>query len=149
MIPRSPKKLENTIRKVRRRNKLRRHNKRNNTTISSNNANKLVKDSSTVSSGKESFSFQNVDPEHFVTLEDLHKNHFNLSGKNGKLVKRKIRVKKLPTHLKGTTPTFVKLRYPEDAFVSFDNSSNFGNNPGYNRTTGDKRCKLPNLKKKT
>ena len=95
-----------------------------------------------INSRNESIPLPNFIPQRYVTLEDLHKNHFNFSGKNGKLVKRKIRVKKLPAHLKGTRPTFVKLRYPNPLMDTLDNVTNLENLNGLNRTIEDKRCKL-------
>ena len=73
-------------------------------TALSNSIKTLANDTLYTNSGNESIPLRSFVPQHYVTLEDLHKNHFNFSGKNGKLVKRKIRVKKLPAHLKGTRP---------------------------------------------
>ena len=111
-------------------------------TVVSNSIKTMANTTLDVHSGNESFQLKNFVPQHYVTLEDLHKNHFNFSGKNGKLVKRKIRVKKLPAHLKGTRPTFVKLRYPNHLLHNLDNVTKYENFHGLNRTIEDKRCKF-------
>ena len=139
---RRAKKIEGTIRKIRKRNKKRRHHKVTNSTITSDDAKTVQNDSLNLNSGNQSHLQQNLISPHYVTLEDLHKNHFNFSGKNGKLVKRKIRVKKLPAHLKGTRPTFVKLRYPNHLMNESDIDPNFESLANSNRTFDDKRCKF-------
>ena len=142
LTSRRAKKIENTVRKVLRRNKIRRNHQEKNMTVLSNSIKPLANGTLDINSGNESIPFQNFVPPHYVTLEDLHKNHFNFSGKNGKLVKRKIRVKKLPAHLKGTRPTFVKLRYPNHLLQNLDNLTDYENLHGQNRTIEDKRCKF-------
>ena len=138
---RRAKKIESTIRKIRKRNKKRHHHKVTNSTITSNDAKTVVNESLNTNSGNQSHLQQHLISPHYVTLEDLHKNHFNFSGKNGKLVKRKIRVKKLPAHLKGTRPTFVKLRYPNHLMNESDIDTNIDSLVNSNRTFDDKRCK--------
>ena len=64
----------------------------------------------------------------------MSRNKFKASFEHGKIVKRKIKVKKSPTNLKDLTPAFVKAKNPVK--VSFENIGTG------NRTTGDKRCKL-------
>ena len=72
--------------------------------------------------------------ENYVTLNTLSKNKLKVFFEHGKIVKRKIKVKKSPTNLKDLTPAFVKAKNPVK--VSFENIGTG------NRTTGDKRCKL-------
>ena len=111
-------------------------------TALSNSIKTLANDTLYTNSGNESIPLRSFVPQHYVTLEDLHKNHFNFSGKNGKLVKRKIRVKKLPAHLKGTRPTIVKLRYPNHLLHNLNNETKYEDLHGLNRSIEDKRCKF-------
>ena len=138
--PRMIKTIDKTKRKLVRRHKTRRRKGIRSTLcpiVLNQPTNAITKNSSET----ESLPFQKFVSQNYVTLEDLHKNHFNLSRDRGELIKRKIKVKNLPPHFKGSRPAIVKLKYPNKLLNSFGNASYLGKNHISSRTTGDKRCK--------